>query len=104
MKNKILITLCLVLPLFVGCDSGGSDGDGGGITKVEYSVDCQKGPSCNNVSDISQYTGSRYTSINCKWYCGSYNGQKGVYVSLTFDTSNGCWELDREYISTGICD
>jgi hypothetical protein len=84
------------------CDSG-SGGIGGGSKSVNYTLDCQAGPNCKNPSDVNSYTSSGYISTTCIWYCADYKGQDDKYVSLTFRTTGGCWELSHEYISNGIC-
>ena len=84
------------------------DGDtlSGVETFVTYSLDPQSGPSCPNATNASTYTSGTYTSIDCTWYCATYNGQTKRYVSLDFkksDSTGQIWVLDNEYVSSGIC-
>lgn len=105
MKRAVLVALMVSL---AGCGGDSSSGGGGGgIEKnVVYTLHPTNGPSCTNADDFDRFTGRTYTSVDCRWLCANYKGQKRRYVSLDFQRRNqpgATWQLDNEYISTGIC-
>jgi hypothetical protein len=106
MKKKLFsVVCCAVLAVVTGCDSGGSDDDDGGIVPVSYSRQCVDEPVCHNVSDKQTYITGSYKRVRCSWNCSSYNGQEGVHVVLHFVKPNdGCWQIDEESITSGVCD
>jgi len=104
MKMFTLCCLLFCVTLTTGCNSGSSSSGGKG-TKVAYTVDCSTGVTCSNTSDISEYNSGSYHSVTCYWHCAYYKDRKKVYVALTFDKSgSSCWEFDREFVTSGICD
>lgn len=104
MVKAIVVAGCLLL--VAGCDSG-SGIDGGSSTLVSYSVDCDTGVTCGNASDTSEIKIGDDRSINCIWQCASYKGQANIYVSIILKENENneetCWDLEKEYITDGIC-
>jgi len=99
--RKHLFCIAVLLGL-TACDGGTSSEV---ETFVTYSLDPQKGPSCPNATDTRSFTSGTYTSIDCIWWCATYNGQTKRYVSLDFkksDSTGQIWVLDHEYVSGGI--
>lgn len=93
-RNRILFSLFAPFALaVVGCDDH----------RVEYDLSCDR-VRCPNADDTSNFTSSTGAqSFTCIWDCASYQGNDGVYVSLTFWNRGGCWTLDSEYVADGIC-
>jgi len=74
--------------------------------KVEFTLDPAKGPTCVDTSRTSRYSNGGLNSISCIWHCAEYEGEKRIYVSITFENSpytGGVWVKDRVYKSDGIC-
>ena len=70
---------------------------------VEYDLTCNT-VHCTTADDTSTYTSGSDRAHTCVWHCAEYQGAQGVYVSLTFwSWGGGCWVLEDEYVSDGIC-
>ncbi len=100
MQYQFILGGCLALSCLCGCPGYSSDG----TPNVSYSVSCGD-VSCPGADDRSTYTSGNNSAITCVWDCADYDGQYGVYVSLDFWAwDGGCYELESEYVSSGICD
>jgi len=58
---------------------------------------------CPNADDTSYFSSGSYASFTCTWLCATYKGDGCQYVSLTFVNQGSRWQLDSEYVSSGIC-
>jgi hypothetical protein len=100
------LPLYLSLIIFV-CSCGDSSNSGfGAIPKdsekdVSYSINCEKGPLCNNPSHVGAWTSYSGTpEILCEWYCGNYKSYKRSIIIIYFSKSgNECWKYDSETAS-----
>ncbi|MFB1036000.1 MAG: hypothetical protein QMC38_11710 [Sinobacterium sp.] len=104
MKKGIIL---VVAGLLAGCGGGDTDSSGNVRAKdVMFTLNPQTGVSCPNADDASVFQSGDYNSVDCIWYCATYNGRTNVYVSLDFVNSRSTgfvWIKDGEYISDGIC-
>ena len=90
MRYLILISLVLL----AGC---------GEHDEVDFDLTCRT-VSCPSADDTSTFQSGNNKSFSCVWHCADYKDSSRVYVDLTFWSWNGgCWELDHEYVSSGIC-
>ena len=111
---KIFFMLLLIKSLY-SCDmsNSGMGGVGGGYNPppsdipkdVSYSVDCEKGPICNNPSRVSSSEYNNIKQIICVWFCGNYKGNNRFEITLYFHKRpNECWEHGSELLSrSGRC-
>ena len=91
--KKFLMVISLMV-LGVGCGSG---------DPIVPKVSCNS-VSCPEADDVSRYTSGNDRNITCVWHCVNYEGQDGVYVSLSYWAwDGGCYQLEDEFVSDGIC-
>jgi hypothetical protein len=106
---KTFLMLLLIKSLY-SCDmsNSGMGGVGGDYSPppsdipkdVSYSVDCEKGPWCNDPSAISTSENNNVKQYNCAWYCGNYKGNNRYEIRLYFHKRpNECWEFGAETVS-----
>ena len=103
MNKAIPALLFGVLGLIAaGCGgSGGSSSSCKGAT-VEYSVDCEAGPTCINTSSIKQDTSGKSQYMTCVWQCASYGDKIEAHVTVNFSkTGSGCWQEDSVEVVGG---
>lgn len=70
---------------------------------VEYERTCET-VQCFNTTDTFDYSSLGDRAFTCRWHCADYRGNSSSYVELTFwSWDGGCWELETEFIASGIC-
>jgi hypothetical protein len=110
---KIPLFLSLIILVCSCGDSSNSGNSGMGYLPkdsekdVTYSINCEKGPLCNNPSRVgswSSHSGNTYY-IDCEWYCGNYKNYRRQDVDINFSkSSNECWKFDSEsFFPSKLC-
>lgn len=103
--NKTL-SVVILSTVLAACGGGSENGAGGGAGVVTFNLDSAKGPECYGTDALDRFEGSFLLSVNCRWFCADYKGNKNAYVSITFERRKepgASWVKDHEYISDGIC-
>jgi hypothetical protein len=104
LKIPLFLFLILLVCSCSGTDSGGfySPPKKDSEKNVSYSLDCEKGPVCNNPSFIRYQEYNNKKEITCYWYCGNYKEYKRYEIWLYFDKlPNECWKPSTEAIFRG---